>query len=271
MSYIAYTDNIGSRMNCRYDLQGFCDPFFFMAKDPAVLFYTSDFLSGTFTLTDEQVGKYIRLLCLQHQKGKLTEKDMLSICKAYDVDIYEKFKIEDGFYLNEKMYNETIRRQKFTESRRNNAKTPKNDSISEAHAKHMHKHMETETETENETINITKTAKKPKIKIEVTLPWSSQKFADNWENWKLYRSKEHKFKYKSEHSEQAALNDLVKISGGIEDIACQIIQQSMAKSWRGLFELKTTDNGNTKTNQTRGSKITSEQLQQSLTKQFSQR
>ena len=49
-----------------------------MAKDPAVLFYTSDFLSGTFTMTNEQVGMYIRLLCLQHQKGKLSEKDMLS-------------------------------------------------------------------------------------------------------------------------------------------------------------------------------------------------
>ena len=46
-----------------------------MSKDPAVLFYTSDFLSGTFTMTNEQVGKYIRLLCLQHQKGRLTEKD----------------------------------------------------------------------------------------------------------------------------------------------------------------------------------------------------
>ena len=147
MSYIANTDNIGSRMNCRYDLQGFCDPFFFMAKDPAVLFYTSDFLSGTFTLTDEQVGKYIRLLCLQHQKGKLTEKDMLSICQAYDVDIWEKFEKVDGFFINNRMYDEAIRRQKFTESRRNNAKSVKTDSISEAYAKHMPKHMETETET----------------------------------------------------------------------------------------------------------------------------
>jgi hypothetical protein len=48
-----------------------------MGKDPAILFYTSDFLTGTMTFTDEQVGKYIRLLCLQHQKDKLTEKDML--------------------------------------------------------------------------------------------------------------------------------------------------------------------------------------------------
>jgi uncharacterized protein YdaU (DUF1376 family) len=121
-----------------------------MSKDPAVLFYTSDFLSGTFTMTNEQVGKYIRLLCLQHQKGKLSEKDMLSICSAYDVDIWDKFKIEDGSFINERMYNEAIRRQKFSESRRNNAKSPKNDSTSKAYALHM----ETETETINETINI---------------------------------------------------------------------------------------------------------------------
>jgi hypothetical protein len=99
-------------------------------------------------MTNEQVGKYIRLLCLQHQKGKLTEKDMLSICKAYDFEIWDKF-IKDGdTFYNERMYNETIRRQKFSESRRNNAKSPKNDSTSKAYAKHM----ETETETINETI-----------------------------------------------------------------------------------------------------------------------
>ena len=100
-------------------------------------------------MTNDQVGKYIRLLCLQHQKGKLTEKDMLSICKAYDFEIWDKFKRDGEFFFNERMYNETIRRQKFSESRRNNAKSPKNDSTSKAYAKHM----ETETETINETIN----------------------------------------------------------------------------------------------------------------------
>ena len=128
--------------------------FYFMAKDPAVLFYTSDFLSGTFTMDDCQVGKYIRLLCLQHQKGKLTEKDMLSICKAYDVEIWDKFKVEDGYYYNERMYNETIRRQKFSESRRNNAKSTKKESTSEAYAKHMETETENRTITINENINI---------------------------------------------------------------------------------------------------------------------
>jgi hypothetical protein len=125
-----------------------------MAKDPAVLFYTSDFLSGTFTMDNEQVGKYIRLLCLQHQKGKLTEKDMLSICKAYDIEIWDKFKLEDGLYYNERMYNETIRRQKFSESRRNNAKSPKKESTSEAYAEHMETETENRTITINENINI---------------------------------------------------------------------------------------------------------------------
>ena len=125
-----------------------------MAKDPAVLFYTSDFLSGTFTMDNEQVGKYIRLLCLQHQKGKLTEKDMLSICKAYDVEIWDKFKVEDGLYYNDRMLNETVRRQKFSESRRNNAKSPKKESTSEAYAKHMETETENRTITINENINI---------------------------------------------------------------------------------------------------------------------
>jgi len=71
-----------------------------MSKDPAVLLYTSDFLSGTMTMADEQVGKYIRLLCLQHQKGFLTEKDMTYICKSYDEDVYGKFVKEDGKYYN---------------------------------------------------------------------------------------------------------------------------------------------------------------------------
>ena len=128
--------------------------FYFMAKDPAVLFYTSDFLSGTFTMDNEQVGKYIRLLCLQHQKGKLSEKDMLSICKAYDVEIWDKFKVEDGLYYNERMFNETIRRQKFSESRRNNAKSLKKESTSEAYAEHMETETENRTITINENINI---------------------------------------------------------------------------------------------------------------------
>ena len=72
-----------------------------MAKDPAVLLYTQDFIVGTITMTYEQKGKYIYLLCLQHQKGKLTDKDLKLVLDDTDVDVFQKFiKDADGYYYN---------------------------------------------------------------------------------------------------------------------------------------------------------------------------
>jgi hypothetical protein len=120
-----------------------------MAKDPAFLFYSSDFLVGTLTMTDEQVGKYIRLLCLQHQKGVLYEKDMLNICKSYDEDIFSKFSIEDGKYFNERLLSETQKRVKYSESRSNNRKSEKNNVHMNIISKTYDQHMENEIVNEN--------------------------------------------------------------------------------------------------------------------------
>lgn len=85
----------------------------------------------------------------------------------------------------------------------------------------------------------------PAQKKEITFPFPGEQFAGMWVNWKEYKSKEFKFKYKSEQSEQAGLNELVKLSGGIEVTAIAIIMQSMAKGWKGFFQLKTDfNNGN---------------------------
>ena len=132
-------------------------------KDPAFLFYSSDFLSGTMLMSDEQLGKYIKLLCLQHQKGHLKEKDMLNICKTYDEDIFSKFKKdEDGNYYNERLDNEVQRRKKYSESRKNNRKKKEKkeeavveeENICETYKEDMknicnsyEKHMGTETTT----------------------------------------------------------------------------------------------------------------------------
>jgi hypothetical protein len=91
-----------------------------MSKDPAVLFYTSDFLTGTMLMSYEQKGKYITLLCLQHQKNFLTEKDMINICSSYDKDIYDKFKKEGDTYFNERMKFEHEKRANFSKSRSKN-------------------------------------------------------------------------------------------------------------------------------------------------------
>ena len=131
-----------------------------MAKDPAVLFYTSDFLTGTMIMSDEQVGKYIRLLCLQHQHRRLTEKHMLYICKTYDADIWAKFEKDDDGYYNARMYEEAKKRASYTATRRNNASKKKNKAHDEpyvkAHENHMLNHMENENENRNENRDVVK-------------------------------------------------------------------------------------------------------------------
>jgi hypothetical protein len=98
-------------------------------KDPAVLFYTQDFLTGTFCMTNEQVGKYIRLLCLQQQNGGLNEKQMLQICGEKDDEIWAKFDFQDGYYFNKRMALEANKRKNYTSSRM-------------ANLSHMDSHME---------------------------------------------------------------------------------------------------------------------------------
>ena len=70
-----------------------------MAKDPAFLFYTSDFLTGTMFMSNEQVGIYIRLLCSQHQHGGLISKENFESLVKDDNLIMSKFiETDNGFY-----------------------------------------------------------------------------------------------------------------------------------------------------------------------------
>ena len=129
-----------------------------MSKDPAFLFYSSDFLTGTSFLTNEQVGMYIRLLCHQHQNGHLKEKDILKICGSHDEDIFDKFeKDSDGLFFNERLDTEINKRKAYSESRANNRKKkelPEEKTIT--HEKDMLntsityvEHMENENENED--------------------------------------------------------------------------------------------------------------------------
>ena len=92
-----------------------------MAKDPAFLFYSSDFLNGVSDLTMEERGQYITLLCLQHQKGSLSEKTIRLTVGSVSVDVMRKFvKDKEGNYFQSRLKEEIEKRANFTESRRNN-------------------------------------------------------------------------------------------------------------------------------------------------------
>jgi len=129
-----------------------------MAKDPAFLFYSSDFLNGVADLTMEERGQFITLLCLQHQKGTLTDKTIRLCLGSVSVDVLSKFtKDKQGNYFNERLNEEIEKRIQFTESRRNNGSKggrPKNNTKPLGLAKHNL--MEDENENENEDVNINK-------------------------------------------------------------------------------------------------------------------
>lgn len=148
-------------------------------KDPAFLFYSSDFLSGTMLMTNEDVGKYIRLLCLQHQKGHLKEKDLLSICKEHNEEIFSKFKQdEEGNYYNERLEYESNKRKSYSESRRNNRKKKTYEKDMKNICNSYEEHMENENRNEN--INIIKIKNKDnrvigeEENIEILELWETQ-------------------------------------------------------------------------------------------------
>ena len=94
-----------------------------MAKDPAFLFYSSDFLTGTAFFTNYQVGAYIRILCHMHQSGRLSEKQMMIICGGVDDDVFSKFKRdENGLFYNERLENEINKRKAHSEKQREKVK-----------------------------------------------------------------------------------------------------------------------------------------------------
>jgi hypothetical protein len=194
-------------------------------KDPAFLFYPNDFLSGTITMSDDQIGKYIRLLCLQHQRGHLTEKDMLFICKSYDEDIFSKFKIDDEKkYYNDRLEHEIIRRKAYSDSRSKNRKTAPAKGLSNKKdmkiiSSTYDNHMETET------INIIN---------EFNLPLDYTQIIGKWLSYKKSRGE----KYKTAQSLKSLIKHLSTLSANDSDVAARIVEQSIGNNWAGLFELK---------------------------------
>lgn len=126
-----------------------------MAKDPAFLFYSQDFIVGVQTMTFEDRGKYITLLALMHQQGRMKEETIRFLIGSISDNLKSKFQIDrNDHWYNKRLEEEVEKRKKFTESRRNNGRKggrPKeSNNIKEKKSKnHMANHMEDENEIEN--------------------------------------------------------------------------------------------------------------------------
>jgi hypothetical protein len=141
-----------------------------MAKDPAVLFYTSDFICGTEFFTYEQKGQYIHLLCFQHQSGHLTTEYMEKILGSNGNPVWSKFIQDDKtLWFNERMDDEKLKRNNYVESRRNIGKLGGRPSKDNLKVNHKAKHMPNLMGNENENINRLKDKRKKEVNIIKTL------------------------------------------------------------------------------------------------------
>lgn len=110
---------------------------------------------------------------------------------------------------------------------------------------HLRSHLRTLYIDVDEDVNVNKDIVKIKkektknlAKFENSVTSQIDPFVLIWDKWKKFKKDQFKFSYKSEESEKLAKQELLNLSGGNPEIALGIVNQSMAKGYKGLFELK---------------------------------
>jgi uncharacterized protein YdaU (DUF1376 family) len=162
--------------------------FYFMAKDPAFLFYPNDYIGGTMGMTFEEKGAYIEILMLQFNRGHMTSHMIGQLVGQLWESIKCKFvQDEEGLWYNIRLDQEKDKRMSFTQSRRNNIKGLNQHTIG-----HMTSHMENENEDVNRNIN--------KVKIVDT------QFEEFWDLYDYKKSRDKAEKaWKTLNQEEKAL------------------------------------------------------------------
>lgn len=183
-------------------------------KDPAFLFYSESFLIGTMFMSDEEIGQYIKLMCIQHQKGHLPT----SLIEKSSPVVQDKFIQDDaGMWFNERLEYEIKRRAKYTESRRRNLESKKNKEAEE-------KPEEKPDKPKKETVTAW---------IEEIIP---EELQESFIDWARMRTQ-----IKKPITTKATITrnyaKLCKLSKRT-DKQIRIIEQSVDRCWQTFYELK---------------------------------
>ena len=177
-------------------------------------------------MTDEEVGKYVRLLCLQHQsKDSIIDKESFWIMTGGDKRLSSKFvESEEGFF-NTRLKEESDKRKAYSESRRSNRKKHMNNTC-KTYVPHM----------ENENENKDKNKKVFNFKKSLSeLGVEEQILSD----WLKVRAK------KKATNTETAFKAIAKEIEKSNKTANYCIKYAVEKDWRG-FEADWLNNGKSK-------------------------
>ena len=218
---------------------------------PAFQFYPQDFITGVMYLTMEERGIYITLLCIQWSKNKIPKKRLGLIIgmewESVPELVQDKFTDEGDYLINQRLFKISEERRIFVEKQVLNGRKggrptkqlkPKQNPKESSSLKMK---MKMKVENENK---------------DIVYPYQNDEFIEIWKQFKIYKSTEFNFKFKSTQSEQAALSKLPNEMDNV-DHAIQSIKNTMANGWKGIFPDKQNNNG-TKNNTNTQSKYSTD-------------
>ena len=204
---------------------------------PAFQFYPQDFITGVMYLTMEERGIYITLLCIQWSKNKIPKKRLGLIIgmewESVPELVQDKFTDEGDYLINQRLFKISEERRIFVEKQVLNGRKggrptkqlkPKQNPKESSSLKMK---MKMKVENENK---------------DIVYPYQNDEFIEIWKQFKIYKSTEFNFKFKSTQSEQAALSKLPNEMDNV-DHAIQSIKNTMANGWKGIFPDKLNNNG----------------------------
>ena len=212
-------------------------------KAPAFQFYAQDFLTGTLDMTMEEKGIYITLLSIQWSKGEIPKERLgLLIHREWDGVpdmVKKKFTDLGNTVINERLHLEKEKQDEFREKQRLNGKKGGRPKKNKTQSKPKDKpNKSSSIEDRSKKIEV----RKKKKEIEVELPFASEIFSETWDTFLKMKWDAHKFRYKSIASMKRQLSNLLELSGNDETKAIQILNQSIANQWAGIFEIKNNNN-----------------------------
>jgi len=146
---------------------------------------------------------------------------------------FDLFVVDGGYFSSNGVKARLQQRKDKSTQASNSAKKRWNKSERNADAMRTH--------SEGNAIKEKKGKEMKEIKIINTNNFS-QDFLNDWNTWLNFKKTNFKFTYKTIETEQIAFNSLYKLSNQNQNTAREIIHQSIANGYKGLFELKQNQN-----------------------------
>jgi hypothetical protein len=133
------------------------------------------------------------------------------------------------------------------------AKNAKQEVVNQASATDVKQGVANQADNVYDNVNVTNNVSNThnaRARKEDVMDFISEEYREVFAKWLAYK-KERKETYKSKASQKECYDKLVALSGNNPAVAMEIVKQSMANNWAGLFELKQKSNNGNNTSQDR--------------------